>query len=208
VIRDNVINSFTGRLSDAARTWDGVMPHTYAGGMYYAGPDSTPDPSWDVNVRYEDIGTALGNVSYTTRNNSAGGCAVTHSTLRTEIGLATVRLDPRSDWFTQDNSRRSYWENCSDNSYSCNKRYDAGSVFVHELGHTLGLHHPNGPAPYSVDAHIGNGDAGRTANCGNSATYASMCAFLTGHTTAWRTLDAYDVNSMNEHYQRNGDSYP
>lgn len=81
-----------------------------------------------------------------------------------------------------------------DTRYLCTKRYDVGSVFAHELGHALGLHHPQ-----SVDDYVANGSDGDVAaglaQCGTNAE-AIMCNLIRQGRTGQRSLASWDEESV------------
>lgn len=115
--------------------------------------------------------------------------------------LVSVQINTRPDWFSQDDSRRAYWESCTGFSgYTCSKRQDVGSVMLHELGHTIGLAHPSHVAS---SGHGGN--AMTLAKCAVVKDQATICqghdAAGSGvHRTHRRTLDGWDITSIQYHY--------
>lgn len=128
-----------------------------------------------------------------------------HAPIKTAFpGTVYIDIAVRSDWFTQDNSRRAYWEGCPSRgyvpAYTCSKTMDAGSVMLHELGHSIGLAHPS-----QTDAHVGGGStAFSIAKCGVVNDQATMCQAANSgspqYRTHRRTLDTWDTTSLAFHY--------
>lgn len=135
----------------------------------------------------------------------AAGCTTMHAPIKTAFpGSVYIDIAVRSDWFTQDDSRRAYWELCPDRdyapAYTCSKTIDAGSVMLHELGHAIGLAHPS-----QTDAHLGGGTTAFTiAKCGVVNDQATMCQAADSgapqYRTHRRTLEFWDTTSLAFHY--------
>lgn len=101
-------------------------------------------------------------------------------------------------WFVQDDSRRVLWESCPANAYqpayTCSKKQDFESILMHELGHAMGLPHPQ-----SVDAHQSSlsPNAADRASCGTTNDRATMCSNVAQqHKSSARTLHAWDRESF------------
>lgn len=196
-----ILNSFTNRIADSVTAWHNDFARS---GITLR--VAFPGNFEDVQLRYEDIG-GPGSTTYTMRSGSSNSCFVTHqSTPDDDILLSVSRIDLRTDWFSQDNSRRSLWESCESDAavrasepYTCSKRLDVGSTIIHELGHALG----NTRDVADVDNHQENVEASTEANCSNKRTLATMCGISYIYSTARRTLDNWDSTSMRLHYQLN-----
>jgi hypothetical protein len=135
---------------------------------------------------------------------------------------AEVLLQRRGDWFTAPDDQRPEWERRCPGQYNgpttpeylCTKTLDFHTIFMHEVGHAIGIAHPHdadGTTSYSVY----NGPASRLAKCSYTATgtpvdQATMCTGDgRGRTTpgqeniarSWfrsegRTLDPWDTSSL------------
>jgi hypothetical protein len=194
--RDGQFFSFQNRLLDGFNEWDTHfalrVSHDLrfnAGGGYA-----------DVLIQYTDTqgpyGDNIGWTSYFYR----GGCA-THTDYASggEVYAATVRMNPRSDWYTAPD--RGTWEtNCAAwGSYTCSKTQDFQSAFSHELIHAWGLIHPG-----TVDVHHGGSSTGGAAynfaECGNIAAARTSCPGGYNYRTAKRTVEPYDTQSLRLSY--------
>ena len=197
---DGVINSFTARLADATSRLNsaiknsGGQPH----GASYVGL-ATNSSALAIRVRVEALPSgALGQAAV-----SPASCTVVHGSKVNLASLTVISLATRSDWFTQDDSRRALWESCPSNgylpTYTCSKVYDVGSVITHELGHAIGLAHPS-----QTQAHVslsGVVNVMALAKCSVVLDQATMCqsADATGggvYRSHRRTFDAWDTSSV------------
>lgn len=199
---DGVLNSFAGRAADATARWD--VPLTAAtstgNGLTWVGSVSSTNTA-HVGLRME---TSAGEVT-----GDAWGVTIWGIDCAAHNNLPTVQLPttiyvyfPKfSSWFTQDDSRRAFWEACPSSpwfsSYTCQKSRDFGSTVTHELGHALGLVHPS----------WAGGSAVAIAKCTNKMDQATMCpwnsvspisaAYWRSHR---RTLDPWDTTSLSYQY--------
>ena len=161
----------------------------------------------DATVEYRPWDTDYGATQITFLASGSVPCDP-HSTAHTSIGAVVVRINVRSDWFTQDDSRRSYWETTcpqiGQTTYTCRKLHDYGSTITHELGHVLGLwHHPQ-----QIDVHDSRAGAVSAAQCtrqdaqGRTLWRATMCPSnsvshaANRYRTERRTIDPYDRESL------------
>jgi hypothetical protein len=196
---DGVTNSFTdriydavhkgGRWSDQIKATGMVIENGAPAGMWYNGGSPV-----DVKIQYVDLTSgAAGTTSY------AASCTIHGTPNSVHIGATTIKIDYSNYWFTQDDTRRSYWEGCpgrgDTTSYTCAKNYDFGSVITHELGHATGM-----ADVHLIDGHLGNNGATTAAACSNPAAQATMCNNVGTYASAQRTPDTYDINSLKRHY--------
>jgi hypothetical protein len=205
---DGVVNSFVGRAVNAASRMSTALAAASPSGhvLSWVGTISSANPA-AIAFRVSELdsfGTSvLGYVAM------SATCSTMHGTPTVAFpGTLYADVDVRSTWFTQDDSRRALWESCPANGYSpaytCSKEYDVGGVMLHELGHALGLGHPE-----HTDIHqfpggnipIGSTIAGQIAKCSVANDQATMCAFLSGrYRSHWRTLDSWDTTSLSYRY--------
>lgn len=188
-----VTNSFRDRMVDASDRWTVNMQLNGISTTlrYFDGTGSL-----DILLEYRDLGAnALGRTGWTFRSGS--GCDL-HGTSDADLLRSTVTVAFRSDWFTQDDSRRAGWEGCSLDSYSCSKHMDFGSLITHELGHAIGSAHSQ-----DADGHNRNGSSSAEAQCSDSRLYATMCSGLVAHTSAKRTLHHYDIETLRRVFANN-----
>lgn len=207
-----VKNSFYDRLVDAVGTANIALNNAgVSNRLEWWGASA---PRLDIVFEY---GVAGAGVARTIRTRENGTVCDVHSGSTTRILSANIEYDSYAHWFTQDNSRRAYWENhCygprgdgTGDSYTCSKDRDFGGVSVHELLHALGLRHP-----YHVDDHTGHpvgtfdGDAMNAARCESHPSHdgfaaASACTWSYVYRTTKRTIDSYDIDSLRKTYDNN-----
>lgn len=159
--------SFDDRLNASIsqwNTWNSTTRGAYTIRRVAPGDSTT----WDVLVRYADVGGALGRAKVMRQQDSTYSGSAPYSISDDYLNVCRpisyandwvlkrglVDIDRRGEWFTQGDDRRSTWERCDDvgdspnfggdtsNAYLCSKLWDVGGVMAHELGHTLVLHHP------------------------------------------------------------------
>lgn len=169
--------------------------------------------SEDVRLRYgTTTSTPFGSTRwFIDRSASVSASCPVHGTATQQLAMVIVDFRARNDWFTQDNSRRGYWESCpGGTTYTCSKLFDFGSSATHELGHSLGLVHPQ-----NVDTHNGasefNGPQALNAHCNSTTTYdgsddSSICpgdgdgsSSESKYQSSRRTLSAYDKLALADH---------
>lgn len=195
---DGVVNSFTGRVSDAMGRWNGALSGFGALARLSQVPSSS---GANIVISYVDIfGAEFGATTITT---IATNSCVLHSTTDMQMRAAHVYLTPKDNWFTQDDSRRSYWEtNCpagTGTTYTCSKRWDFGSTFAHEMGHALAIAwHPDQINSSANDI----AECVRVDSSGRPLWRATMCPSNSAGYWAnrWRserrTLHSWDTTSL------------
>lgn len=198
VVRDGVVNSFTARMADSVGEWNRIMNTRLA----LRGDFIRVASGGNVVARYQTIDpSALGVVFLDGQTVTLDACPPHGLNLNSNFS-ATVYISVRSDWFTQDDSRRALWEACPTQGgpqYTCSKQFDFGSTLVHELGHAIGfIHHPIAVELF----HDAGSGASAAADCDNPLDQASMCTPLDDHRTHFRTLHDWDVESLRQIHQR------
>lgn len=184
---DGVANSFVDRIAEAASRYNGTVLNQ-VGRPYGVGFAGT-NPAVSVQIQYRETPSA----TYIGWTNVDSSCTATHATSVPIPLFVEIWVDPRSDWFTQDDSRRTLWEACPSTgapAYTCSKQLDVGGVVMHEIGHALGVTHPA-----ATDQHIGSGSVAQIlAQCGTFSA-ATMCPALKWRSNG-RTLENWDVFSL------------
>lgn len=212
---DGVLNSFVNRITESISQLDISLQSAGVSGGAIQIYDTRPE---DVLLRYVNIAsiTPFGRTIVRQRNSTPVCPYVAHSATGFENGLTTVEINQRSDWFTQENNRRSTWEACSPGnpSYTCSKWFDFGSTTVHELLHGLTLLHPQ-----DVDRHTGaspsDGPEAQQAHCNSTVAWdgrddASICpaggdapTSESRYESSRRSVEGYDVSSVSAQYFHN-----
>lgn len=195
------LQSFNNRINGSIGQWDYWARRAPVRPISLVRSDGV---GADIFYEYRDVGDILGRAQVTRRSVGTATFSPTfcpvQSTSDYEVVRGYAQISSRGDWFTQEDSMRSTWENCDDatfrgrpeNAYLCSKNWDVGSTMAHELGHVLGIHHP----------HQVSGAANTTAKCANYDDQATMCAVTAAWHSARRTLDGWDIESFNEHHRR------
>jgi len=209
-----VINSFEDRIQDAAAQW---RTHMILQGIDHLLVQAVPGEGI-VEVHYQAFGD--GDTPARTGVLVDAGCSdpgpstfVVHGADNLLLD-ATIDIEPETFWFTQDDTRRAFWETqCpAAGGYTCSKTFDFGGTIVHEFGHVLGLEHPE-----YVDLHrgevVGEGAASNLAKCishpnHDGTAQASMCASLgfalhPHYRSERRTPETYDSDTLERHYNQN-----
>ena len=193
---DGVVNSFTDRVTYGMTQWNAAF-----NGMGTTVQLSYNTTSPQVVLSYwQPFPTDYGATTITT---IVTNDCILHSTVDMRTVAAHIYITVRSDWFTQDNTRREYWETqCpagTGTPYTCSKWWDFGSTVTHEVGHALSLwwHPDQVSAAANVLAQCAAvDDNGRpiwrhTMCPSNSAGY-----WANRWRSERRTLDAWDRDSL------------
>lgn len=191
---DGVKNSFFDGMSDSISRWNSVLN----------GVGSASDLVRVTGTTYNILATyqTVMNQPRGFTSIDAGQSCPVHDTSLNSIFSAIVYASVRSDWFTQDDSRRAYWEtNCPAGTgtvYTCSKHEDFGSTFMHEIGHAVGfIAHPQ-----DVRTH-GSTQAFNLAECGDILRRATMCpSGGEWYRSERRTQHNWDVESLRQIYAR------
>jgi hypothetical protein len=210
-------SSFSDRLDEAVRRWDGVLATSGRGG----GMMRIPGPEGDIVVQYRplagaDTAEVLGEV-YLRREGDAdystniGRCPDRRAP-EYAMKAAQIRIAPRNDWFTQPDSAVGSWQMCVNTAFRmtnpglCSAQVDFGGTIIHELGHTLVFYHPetldylDGTPPERSDS------ASQEARCvevtNSFDAQATMCEASGQWRAEQRTLETWDIETTHRHYSR------
>lgn len=205
---------YTARLDDAVARWNAVLSTSNRGGGL-----ARVDGAANIVVQYRATDTAdahdvLGE-TYLQRQGdpdmspNIGRCPDRQPTSAT-MQAAQVRINPRPDWFTGDDSTVGFWEMCDGEGFraanpaTCAARVDFGSTMIHELGHALVFYHPQ--TLDDIDGiPVDRGDsASAQARCVEATNTFGAQATLCASQGAWRaeqrTLETWDVETAHRHY--------
>lgn len=192
-IHDGNVWSFYGRISDAVQRWNSEILRYEPAGALYLGVSTQAF----VTIDEVDPGGGAYGVTITTDFAGNRSCYLQKPNSDDHILSTRIHMKPYSNWFTEDDTQRAYWEGCPGRgyipTYTCSKNIDFGGAITHELGHAWGLGHPED---------IGSA-AASLAKCSDATDYATMCAHsIIGFpfTSAGRTLSTYDSVATNEEY--------
>ena len=197
---DGVQNSFFGRVADATSRLNTVLAAAnYTGnGLVWVGQTSATNTA-NIAFRQEYLPSGTYGFAYV-----SDYCRNVHGSSVLQLpGTVYLATAVRSDWFTQDDTRRAYWEGCPGSSYAgsytCSKTMDFGSTALHEIGHAVGIPHPRSVSEHT--ATWGAGSAWDLGACTNALDQATLCqsgdAGAGTHRTHRRTLHSWDVQSIN-----------
>jgi hypothetical protein len=206
-------NSFGDRMVDAVGVWNAAFNHAGVP-VDLLIVSSSPH----IEVHYSSVTDADGGEAWI-NGDASPGCTVHGTNTHFNIYSADIHIRVRPvanddfdedqdwpGWFTQDNARRAVYESCGAPNailwYTCDKKFDYGSTFVHELGHVVGwLDHPDHVDLRHFD---GTDRAWNDAKCDVANDQASLCSaryedwWPDGpiYRTHRRTLDAWDKTSL------------
>ncbi len=189
--------SFRRRINDATARWSAAYSNASVPKTLKKVGDGATN---EILFQYTNPGG--GNLAATyyrrTQDSQVGGadrCVLRGSGKHTLLKIQ-IRVQPRNDWFTQDDPYRAAWEGCGSNfnGYTCSKRHDFGGMVMHEIGHGLGLKH-------TEDSATGLG-CPQTNKAGTPAQ-PTMCALQTEHRTEKRTLEFWDADTLHKHVDKN-----
>lgn len=206
---------FADRLDDAIRRWDEMLQATP---LVLGMTRSEKDP--DVTVSYqapeETAGNSdvLGETSLAREGDPTTGSDLDRCPDRVgpyfTLVEAVIRIAPRSDWFTGPDEAVASWQNCAGMlmqvlfSGTCAARVDVGSTMIHELGHALGLYHPEALDTIDGVPPEDSGSASMAARCvevtGAPEDQATMCESQAQWRADQRTLAQWDADTLARQY--------
>jgi hypothetical protein len=206
--------AFSDRLNEAIRRWDEVLRTSNRGG----GVTRVEGPEADITFEYRAPEGNDANVlaeTYLLREGDIdpsadiGKCPARQNHQHT-MKAAWIRINPRSDWFTQPDSVTSTWQMCPDESFRnmnevlCRAVADFASVAIHEMGHTLVLYHPQTLDDIDKISYNHPDSATTAARCvestGGFDAQATMCMSQGTWRAEQRTLETWDVDSAHRAY--------
>lgn len=194
--------SFEARVSGAIYQWNSATASASNGPL----PTREVATGAEILVQYRDVGDLVGQAWVRVRRNSTGttgpltvaddGTCIPHALDNFQVVYGNARIDPRNEWFTQGDHLRSRWEQCRDasfranpdNQYLCSKTRDFGATTAHEIGHVLGLRHPDSISTAAYNR----------ANCATITDPATMCTERPSWEGARRTISNWDIQSIYE----------
>jgi hypothetical protein len=205
---------FSDRLNEAVGRWNEVLStSTRAGGVI-----RVEGPEADVTFEYRAPEGNDKNVlaeTYLLREGDAdpssdiGKCPARRPQEST-MKAAWIRINPRSDWFTQPDSMVGMWQMCPDESFRamnqalCAAVADFASVAVHEMGHTMVYYHPQTLDDIDQTSYNEPGSASTAAKCveatGGFDAQATMCMSQGMWRAEQRTLETWDVDTAHRAY--------
>lgn len=205
--------SFRDQVGEAMAQWNHHLGQVGADNHFRWARNSA---SADVRIRLVDPNHHTVQGDYLAKGETHQNCYTNwrRDVQATRITRGTLSVERRSDWFTQGAAYRKTWEKCDDPSwkfggsqqrfsfleryaYTCSKTLDFQSLVIHELGHILGLAHPDEFGSSALAA----------ANCYPYETWkdldeATLCGGMHRHKTHGRTLHSWDIATVREHYER------
>lgn len=196
----SVKNSFFDRAKDATVRWNPYLSAASSSGygLQWVGTISSSNTAQVAFRAPSPTVSYMGGYANLPSYCFSGGM---NPSYRTQLsGSVYIDIFQYSLWFSQDDSRRAFWESCNPQGvpasthYTCSKQWDVGSVMTHELGHVLGVRHPENSSGYNrVSA----------ANCLSSVDQATMCSgdwHGAYYRTMQRTPHAWDSASLHHVY--------
>jgi len=201
---DGVKNSFVDRMKDTVSRWNAAYNNMgSASDVVWVGVND----EWDIVAQ---IGSPTGAYLGVTFIDGGQGCFV-HDTTGNSTFSTAIYITSQTWWFTQDDTRRGYWETeCPTQNpptYTCTKLYDFGSTFAHELGHAAGvILHPNDVDRQTASGSVAAAECERLDAQGRPLWRATMCPTYFGENglplpnQRWRserrTLHIWDTDSL------------
>ena len=218
VYRGNGWNSFEERIDDAVHQWNRGFSKIGDGRRLHVVRRWRRSGEAGIQIRYLD--SVSGGIA---RVPQIGGCGFKDAG-DDHFFRVDLQIERFERYFTQNASRRATWERCDDppqtfaskseykafhsqESYICGKSLDFASLVAHELGHALGLAHPD-----DSDGEVRMGSQFRAANCvaklpdGKAEPWwnlsqATICPLMGGWKTDQRILDSFDIDTLRVQYR-------
>lgn len=212
-----VVNSYYNRLGESIAEWNRALRSPESNGVTKSFRYVGTTRQTDVLISYgDDSRLADGRILATTfiprdcgRVHPPDG-RIQMPTL--SEGFIRIVIRNKENWFTQEQSERTNWENClrvNYNAYSCSKVKDIGSTFVHEFMHVMGLMdldptlltHLRAVGVQNPEQVLGQ-DQQSWAKCGNpnvtstTRNMAVLCPVLPDYSTSARVFDGYDFAAL------------
>lgn len=209
--------TYSDRLNEAVVRWDGVIRTSRRGGNVVRLPDGPAD----VVVQYRALeGADTADVLAETYLQRAGD-----TTYTTNIGVCPdrrpaafgmqsvqIRMAPRTDWFSGDDSTTGNWENCGGGTFRavnpglCAASVDFASTMTHELGHALVFYHPQTLDEIDAVPVTQTDSASAQARCVEAsnefAPQATMCSGQGQWRAEQRTLETWDIETLHRAYDQ------
>jgi hypothetical protein len=209
--------SYSDRLNEAIVRWDGVIRNSRRGGNVVRLPDGpadvviqyrAPEGTDTTDVLAETYLLREGDTTYTT---NIGVCPDRKPAAH-GMQSVQIRMAPRTDWFTGDDTSTSNWENCGGSTFRavnagiCAASVDFASTTTHELGHALVFYHPQTLDEIDAVPVTQPDSASAQARCVEAsnefAPQATMCSGQGQWRAEQRTLETWDIETLHRAYDQ------